>query len=97
MSRPPRALQIAEPCGRVRQRQLARRPLLREQRLAVVEVPDLDAGVVVTDLRVDRGVILPDAPQAFGEVCAWPIRATDPPDHLTHETYLTHATHSTHY
>ena len=67
VSRPPRALQIAQPRGRVGQRQLARRPLLREHRLAVVEVPDLHADAAVAELRVDRRVILPDPPQAFGE------------------------------
>src|SRR5580765_5876198 len=67
VGRPPRALQIAKPCGRVGQRQLACRPLLRQHRLAVVEVPDLDADAVVADLRVDRRVVLPDAPQAFGK------------------------------
>src|SRR5262245_45740514 len=67
VSRPAGALQVAEPCRCVRQRQLARRPLLREHRLAVVEVPDLDADTSVADVRVDRRVILPDPPQAFSE------------------------------
>src|SRR5262245_49812497 len=66
VSRPPGALQIAEPCHSVRQRQLARRPLLCEHRLAVVEVPDLDADAAGTDARVDRRRVLPDAPDTLG-------------------------------
>ena len=85
MGCPAGSLQIAEPCRRVGQRQLARRPLLREHRFAVVEVPDLDADAAVADLRVDRGVILPHAPQAFGEFWAWSIHAT----YVTHPTHLT--------
>src|SRR6185436_14166497 len=67
MRGPAGPLEIAQPRGRVGQRQLARRPLLRQHRFAVVEVPDLDADAAVADVRVDRRVILPDSPQAFGE------------------------------
>ena len=82
---PAGSLEIAEPRGRVGQRQLARRPLLRENRLAVIEVPDLDAGVAVAQLRVDPRVILPDAPETLGNPLpvSWCAAA-----HLTYPTHF---------
>jgi hypothetical protein len=66
MSRPSRALQIAQPAVGVLDCQIACEELPGEETCAVVREADFHAGRAIANLRVDPGVILADAPKAFG-------------------------------